>query len=390
MLNRYAFCLIWYKNQQYTMKNFLHFLYILTMIMPIGCVRSAKKGDLPPLRVDCCKAKTEAISSNISIPSKIESLYEATIQPRVNGYILRICYDDGMPIKKGATLFEIDPSQLNTALLSAKAELESAKAQEILAKHNFERAVPLARIDAISQSDLDQYTASYSAAQASVISAEEALQSNRLDLGYATITAPIDGVVASTEATVGDYVGPETELQALTTVSYNDTIVVDIAIPTNRYLDNRADFNNSFDNSDLLSNIELHLSNGELYDYQGAYYYTKKQTPENSSTVVVVARFPNTQQRLKSGMFTRVSANIGAPKECVVVPQKAINQNQGVNSLWIVKPDSTVEFRKVEPGDTSNEDWVVDSGVEAGEMVLLTGQLKVHDGAKVVPTLKEE
>ena len=102
----------------------------------------------------------------------LTSNFNAVIQPRVNGYLSSKRYDSGMPVRKGQLLFTIDPVQQSTAMLAAEAELESARAQAIEARNNYERAVPLARINAISQAQLDQYTASYEAAQAAVRSAE--------------------------------------------------------------------------------------------------------------------------------------------------------------------------------------------------------------------------
>lgn len=354
-----------------------------------SCAKRGAKENIPPLEVEYSVASSEDVAKKIAISSQIESLYDVIIQPRVDGYLVEISYEDGMPIKRGQQLFLIDPSQLNTTLLASQAELESARAQEVLAHNNYQRAIPLASINAISQSDLDQYRATHSAAIAAVKSAEQSLKNAELNVGYTTITAPIDGVIASTAAHEGDYVGPAAEVNSLTTISYIDTITVEIPIPTNIYLESRGNADNTFDNSTLLSNIELTLANGEPYGIMGTYDYTLKDTPTYSSTVVVVAKFPNPEGRLKGGMFARINADIGEAQPCVVVPQRAVSQTQGINSLWVIKPDSTVEYRAVKLGSTTPQGgWIIDSGVEAGERVLLTGQLKVHNGAKVKPTTK--
>ncbi|MFI3292035.1 MAG: efflux RND transporter periplasmic adaptor subunit [Rikenellaceae bacterium] len=371
------------------MEKFKLSLYAIALLVAIACHHRSSKKPLPPLSVEVATAKSQSIYDQIEVASQIESLYETTIQPRVDGFLDSIAYSPGMPIKRGELLFVINPDSYNIALLAQQANLESAVAQEILAHNNYQRALPLAQIDAISKSDLDQYTATHNAAMATVKSANEALANAELNLSYTRITSPIDGIVAESSAKVGDYVGLATEFSTLTTISYIDSVEVEIPIPTAIYMQHLpSKQSNSYDNLLLLSNIELTLSGGEHYPYLGEYDYTLKSTPSSSSSVVIMAKFPNPEARLKPGMFARVKANIGSANERVIVPQSAVSQNQGVNSVWIMRPDSTVEFRQVTLGNTTAQGWVIQDGVSSGEDVLLTGQLKVHNGAKVIPSKK--
>ncbi len=371
------------------MEKFKLTLYAVALFVAVACHHKVTHKSLPPLNVEIATATSNQIYEHIEVATEIQGLYEATIQPRIDGFLDTIAYASGMPISRGSLLFVINPDTYNIALLTAQANLESAIAQEVLAHNNYQRAFPLAQIDAISRSELDQYTATHNAAKASVKAAREALNNSKLNLSYTRITAPIDGIIAETPAKEGDFVGPSTIFSKLTTISYIDSVEVDIAIPTAIYLRYLGSLeSNSYDNSSLLSDIELTLSGNEIYPYKGEYYYTRKNTPSSSSSVVIVAKFPNPNQRLKSGMFARVKANIGVPQNNIIVPQIAVSQTQGVNSVWVMLPDSTVKFREVDLGTTSGRDWIINSGVDAGEDVLLTGQLKVHNGAKVIPTKK--
>ncbi len=352
----------------------------------VSCRHSAHKAKMPLLKVEVAQAQSADIPHKIEVASTIESLYDVVIEPRISGFLSSINYSEGMPIKRGKLLFTIDPEAYNIARMSAQSDLEYAQAQEILAKNNYERAVPLARIDAISQSDLDQYTATHSASIASTKTAQEALNNAELNLSYTRIYAPIDGLVAKTPANKGDYVGIGTAMSTLTTISYIDTIEVSMPIPTSIYLQaTKGAQRASFDNSKLLSDITLSLSGGEIYPLKGRYSYTAKDSPSISSSVVIVVKFPNPDMQLKARMFARVSANIGQAQPQVIVPQIAVSQNQGINSVWVVRPDSVVEFREVVLGATSGNNWVVNSGVKEGESVLTSGQLKVHKGMKVAP-----
>lgn len=227
-----------------------------------GCAQHTPKQAAPPLRVGVAEAAVDSVPNRMSFIGYLASNFDAVIQPRVNGYLSSKQYGNGMPVRRGQLLFTIDPDQLSTSMLAAEAELESARAQALEARNNYDRAVPLARIDAISQSQLDQYTAQWKAAEASVRSAEQSLRNARMNVGYTELRSPIDGIIEHTAAHVGDYVGPGTQFSVLTTVSNIDTLTVDVAIPMSQYLRYAGDRTSIYDNEGLLSDIRLVLADG--------------------------------------------------------------------------------------------------------------------------------
>lgn len=350
-----------------------------------GCKKHAAKPQIPPLRVEVTQALTDSIPNRMSFIGTLSSNFDAVIQPRVNGYLLSKQYDNGMPVRQGQLLFTLDPAQLSTTKLAAQASLESARAQLSEAKNNYDRAVPLARINAISQVQLDQYTAQYKAALATVRSTEQTLRAADLDVGYTELRSPIDGIIEHTAAHVGDYVGPGTQFNVLTTVSNIDTMTVDVAIPMAQYLRFGGARASIYDNKNLLSDIRLTLADGTRYPYEGLYDYTRKDVSNTTGTIVVVVMFPNPEQSLKPGQFARVEANIGPVRACVVVPQQSVSQTQNINSVWIVDADSTVRYRRVTPGETYGKEWCIEQGLAAGEWVVVAGQQKLRDGSKVIP-----
>ncbi|MFR9668374.1 MAG: efflux RND transporter periplasmic adaptor subunit [Rikenellaceae bacterium] len=363
--------------------RFTNTLFIVVLLLFVGCRGGKRAQTMPPLEVDVAIAKVDSLYDKITFATTLEPLYEAVIEPRVSGYLQSIIYDDGMPIKRGSTIFIIDPIEYQTALSSAQADYSSAQADLALAKSNYDRAVPLAAIDAISQMDLEQYKNSYQSALSSVEYMRQGVESNRLNLGYTKIKAPIDGIIARTSAKEGDFVGVGTTFSTLTTIKYTDTLTLSLPIAQSRYL--KYTHGDSFDNAHLLSDIEITLPDGSLYPLRAHYYYTKQSGSDNTSTVVLVARVANDNERLKSGMFVRVRADIGEAKSVVVIPQQAVNQSQGVSSVWVVKSDSSVVQRAVKLGATYGDMWSVESGVNRGDMVLTTGALKVRDGSRVNP-----
>lgn len=366
------------------MRKFILFVLGFFTLLAGGCrERRTSIGTQPLLTVETVAARMDSIPRRVEYVGYLAGNSNAVIQPRVNGYILKIGFENGMPVKRGDLLFLLDGDLLRTTQSAAEATLESARAQELEARNNYLRAVPLARIEAISQTQLDQYTAQYAAARAAVRTAEQALRNARLEVGYTRIVSPIDGIAAATPANVGDYVGPGTQFEVLTTVSNSDTLSVALSIPMEEFIEAGGDTGPSFDNRNFLTHIRLYLADGSLYPYEGTYYYTHKDIVSAQGAISISVNFPNPDQRLKAGQFARVKAHAGRMEFCVVVPQRCVSQAQGIGSVWVLRPDSVVEFRKVELGDKYNDSWCIISGVAAGEQVLSSGMQKVRSGQKV-------
>ncbi|MCX4300736.1 MAG: efflux RND transporter periplasmic adaptor subunit [Alistipes sp.] len=365
--------------------NRLRLIFGVLALLSVGCKRHRAAQETPPLPVETVQAIGDNIPHRMRFIGTLASQFDAVVQPRVNGYLLSIDYESGTTVRKGQLLFTIDPAQLSTSMLEAQASLESARAQLAEARNNYERAVPLAEIDAISAAQLDQYTATYKAAEATVRSTEQALRSAEMNVGYTELRSPIDGIAAHTAAHAGDYVGPNTQFDVLTTVSNIDTLTVDVAIPMAEYLKAAGRDTPVYDNGKLLSDIRLTLSDGTVYPYAGRYAYTRKDIASTTGTLVLVVSFPNPGQRLKPGEFARVDASVGPSRQVIVVPSRCVNQTQDVNSVWVIRPDSTVAYRRVTTGDTYGENWCIEEGLAAGEWVVLSGSQKLRNGTKVAP-----
>ena len=361
-------------------------LFILATLT-ISCKQYAPHSS-GPIVVEVSSVKAEKIPYTKNFIATISANYSATIQPRISGFLLASSFKNGMPVKQGDLIFTLDDAPQRANRLAAEASLSSAKAKAAEAKRNYERAIPLARINAISQSQLDQYTAENLAAIASVKSAEQNLRNAQLNESYTRIYAPISGIISSSAATAGDYIGPGTQFSELTIIQNIDTVGVDLAIPMKEYLDvtNRKKF--SYDNASLLSNIRLQIADGSDYPESGFYQYTRQSIASEMGTIVLVVGFRNPNYALKVGQFARVTASLGADKERIIIPQRSVSQIQNISSVWVIRPDSTAEYREVQLGDTAGEWWIVNSGVSKDEMVATSGLQKLRNGMKVLPTTK--
>lgn len=357
-------------------------ILLLFAIISFSCKQQAKN-DSEPFLIETATVMGKKLPYQKHFIAPISANYSATIQPRISGFLLKSSFKNGMPVKRGDLIFTLDGAPQRANLLAAEASLSSAKAKAAEAKRNYERAIPLASINAISQTQLDQYTAENLAAIASVKSAEQSLRNAQLDESYTRIYAPISGIISSSAAVAGDYIGPGTQFSTLTTIQSIDTIGVDLAIPMSEYLavSGRKAF--SYDNATLLSDIRLQVADGSEYPEKGFYQYTRQSIASEMGTIVLVIGFRNPNYALKVGQFARITASLGADQERIVIPQQAVSQIQNISSVWVIRPDSTAEYREVKLGDTVNEWWIVESGLDKGEVVATTGLQKLRNGMKV-------
>jgi len=356
----------------------------LLSVVFVSCNRQPSDGAATPrLNIEVTTAQTDTVYNRRTYIGTIAANYESVVQPRVSGYLTAKLFDNGMPVRKGNLLFRLDGKQQQANFLAARASLESAKAKALEANNNYVRAMPLAEIDAISQAQLDQYTAEYVAAKASVKSAEQALRNAALESGYTEIRSTINGIITSSSAHIGDLVGPGTKFTTLTTIQNVDTVVVDIAIPMRQYLNLSARKSFTYENADLLSDIRLYLADGTAYPLAGVYSYTKTAVSDAAGTIIIVVSFANPDYLLKAGQFARIETNVGKGRACVTIPQSCVSQNQNINSVWVIRPDSTAEYREVALGAITGTNWIVESGIRAGERVALSGQAKLRNGMKV-------
>lgn len=348
-----------------------------------GDDRQSDARQQPLLTVGTATAEVRSVPQRMNFTGRTAGLFDVVIQPRVTGYLKSIRFDDGMPVRKGQLLFTIDARDISASVSAAEAQLYSARAQEAEARSNYERAVPLARINAISQVQLEQYATLQSSAEAAVRSAEATLSKARLNYGYTDIYAPAGGIIARTQAHEGDLVGPDTQFDKLTSISCIDTVTVDLMIPVAeymRYSGRRAD---TYDNDSLLTDIVLTLADGTRYPHKGAYRYTRRDVSAPSGAMVVVVGFPNPRYALKPGQFARVSCDVGPSRRAVCVPPQAVSTAQGVSSVWIVRGDDTVEYRRVETDGTADGWQIITVGLSGGERVATSGLQKLHNGMKV-------
>ncbi|MBV9496033.1 MAG: efflux RND transporter periplasmic adaptor subunit [Acidobacteria bacterium] len=300
----------------------------------------------------------------------------ADIRPKVEGYLLRRVYREGSYVRKGDLLFEIDTRQSQAQLQQAEANLEQAKAGLEKSQHDVERYEPLAAQRALSQQELDNARSSRSAARATVGALQAAVDQARLNLSWTRVTSPISGIAGLASQQVGDLVSPQT---VLTTVSTVDPIRVQYQVSEQDYL--------QFVNDPGMRNAELELvlADGSVFPHKGHIALSGRDVDIKTGTIASVGLFPNPGNVLRPGQYGKVRAVTNVRKAAILVPQRAVNELQGIQQVGVVGADNTVAVRTVKAGERVGSDWIIDEGLQPGDRVIIEGFSRVKSGQTVVP-----
>jgi len=320
----------------------------------------------------------------------LEGYVNAQIQPQVSGYLIRQDYHEGALIRRGQLLFEIDPRPFQAALDQAKGQLAQAEAQMANAEINVKRDIPEAEAHAIPQSQLDTDTQSLRGAKAAVEADQAAVEQAELNLGYTKVISWIDGIAGINTVQVGNLVGPSTVLTAVSQVS---PIKVYFPISEQEYLRMAdGDAPGSVDWLTHASRIPLRLSlaDGSTYPHPGRIIFADRQVNTQTGTIQIVGEFPNSRNLLRPGQYARVQAPTGNIMGALLVPQAAVNQQQGTYQVTVVGADNRAQLRTVQVGPTVGTSWVITSGLKPGERVVAVGAEKVKEGGLVNPTPYKE
>jgi RND family efflux transporter MFP subunit len=305
------------------------------------------------------------------------------IRPQVTGLLRGIAFREGSIVKKGQLLFTIDPRPYEAALNEAKAKLAQAKAALVDDRANLARDRILFRTRVLPRQQLDTQVALTQEAEANVEAAQAAVDTAALNLGYTQIHAPIEGRIGMAQVKVGALVQQNTTL--LDTIYSINPIYVDFSVTEAAYLNYEQAAMKGDADSPVL---ELILPNNSIYGQKGNIVMVNPTADPNTGTLEMRAEFPNPEGFLLPGLFVQVKARVGEKRNAVMLPEQAVQRIQGQASVYLVGADNKAEFRSVELGPAVDHMQVIDSGVQAGEQVIVAGQQTVRPGMTVSPELR--
>jgi membrane fusion protein (multidrug efflux system) len=370
----------------------------MSAIVLAGCSKHSASGQGSP-DVQVAQVEQKDVPIYREWIGTLEGLVNADVRGQVTGYLLRQDYKEGAFVRQNELLFEIDPRPFQASLDEAKAQLATATAQlanaQAIQKRtelDVERYTPLAKEQAASQQDLDNSVqnnlaalATVATAKAQIKSAEAAVESAQLNLGFTRLTSPIDGIAGTAQLQVGALVSQSTG--AVTTVSTVDPIKVYFTVSESEYLD----FNRRFPTVSgreaefKRTPLDLILADGTTYQHQGTIDFADRAVNQGTGAILIAGLFPNPGNILRPGGYGKVRASTRIEKDALLIPQRAVTELQGSYQVAIVDRDNKVTIQTVEVGDRVGSQWIIQKGLKPGERVVAEGTQKVRTGMKVNP-----
>lgn len=349
-------------------------------------LRKKPAANTPPT-VEIESVKTGNVNVYGDFAGRIRAKQFVEVRARVEGYLEKMLFEEGTYIKKGQTLFIIDPTLYRANVAKARASLNKAEAAMQKAKRDLDRIKPLYEQNAASKLDLDNAVAAYETASADVLVNQAELTSAELTLGYTNVKSPISGYISQRNADVGTLVGPSGK-SLLATIVNSDTVQIDFSMTALDYLTSKernVNLGKIDNNKGWSPYVTITLADGSVYPYKGLVDFADPKVDPETGTFQVRAEMPNPDNALLSGEFTRVKLLMDVRENAIEVPSKAVEIERGGAYVYVVLPDSVVERRFVETGPELENSIIIERGIAPGENIITEGYHKIKHGMKVIP-----
>lgn len=360
---------------------------VLLVLLLAGCQEEAPKSAAAPsappkVQVGVVTIEPQKTDLIAELPGRTTSSLVAEIRPQVGGIVKKRFFEEGQNVKTGDLLYELDDSTYVSSYNQAQADLESANASLESAQLKKERYTLLRKQNNVSQQDLDDAQVAYLEARAKQKGSEAALENAKINLGYTKIRSPIDGRIGISRVTVGALV-TGSQATVMTTVRSLDPIFVDLSQTSLEQLKQRS-FLAQDDVEKGSNKVSLILEDGSKYQYQGSLKAREVSVDESTGSVTLRAEFPNPDNLLLPGMFVRGLINELIHNAALLVPQQAVSRDVKGNPIALVVNDKNVVERRILKVERALENqWLVLSGIKAGEKVIVEGSMKAKAGNEV-------
>jgi membrane fusion protein (multidrug efflux system) len=364
-----------------------HALWCLLLPLAAGCGDEKKEAPkaAPPVPVKVAGVIQKTIPVLVENVGQTRGSVEVEIRARVEGFIDRVAFSEGLPVKKGDLLYEIDPKPYQAALDRAKGQLATAEAGRAKAKNDVARYKPLVEKNAISRQEYETSVSIEEASAAQVEAAKAAVKSAEIDLSYTKIFSPLDGLAGKTEVKAGALVG-RGQSTLLTTISTIEPIRARFSLSEKDYLTIVRKYKPG-ERTDRV--FEMLLSDGSLHPHKGEFVFIERLVDPTTGTIMVEVSFPNPERIVRPGQFCRIRVPIETRENALLVPQRAVSEMQATWSVAVVGADNKVEMRPVKTGIRYGNLWQIESGLNPGERVVVEGVQKVRNGSTAAPTAVE-
>ena len=341
----------------------------------------------PPPKVTVAAPVQKPVTRYLELTGSAAAVNSADLVARVPGFVQEISYQDGAVVKKGTPLFTIEPEPYQVKLDQAKAAETGAQASAKQLQSEFDRQARLVTTQAASQASYDQALANRDTAQANLLQAQANTKLTALNNDYAHVKAPFDGIVSARQVSVGEFVGGTATPTVLASIVQADPIYVSFNISEQDVLRLRAEIaRRGLTRDDLMKvPVEVGLQTDTGYPHAGTFDYAAPTVNSSTGTLAARAVLANPERLLLPGYFVRVRIPVEQQASALLVPDAALGSDQGGRYVLVVSKDNVVEQRKVTIGPLADGLRVIDTGLTAGDRVVVAGVLRAIPGQKVDP-----
>ncbi len=367
---------------------------LLIGFVTTGCEKKAPAQKPGPVEVGVVTVQTQRIELTTELPGRTSPYLIAEVRPQVGGIIQKRLFTEGTIVKAGEVLYQIDPSTYQASFDSARAALARSEANVVPARLKAERYKELIAIKAVSQQEYDEIVATSKQAEADVAANKASVETARINLAYTRVTAPITGRVGRSSVTTGALVTAN-QATALATIQQLDPIYVDVTQSSTDLLR----MEQAMASGQLKrvganqTKVKLLLEDGTSYPLTGTLKFSEVTVDQTTGSVTLRTVFPNSKNILLPGMFVRAVVSEGVKEKAILVPQQSVSRDPKGNPLaYVVGAESKVEQRMLTLDRAIGNQWLVTSGLAAGDRVIVEGMQKIRPGTVVteVPFTEEQ
>ena len=369
-------------------QTLLLFIGLLIIIMPVAALAAPAKKQGPPPLVTVITVTEHDVNPPTEYVGHVEAMQSVELQARVGGFLEKVNFKEGSEVRAGDILYVIEQAPYKARVAVAKAKVTKAQAT-FSRTTDYLKRIQNVRSGGVSATDIDTAKADDLEARSELQEAQSTLVLAELDLAYTKISAPISGRIGATSLTVGNLCGPTSG--PLARIVQLDPIRIQYSVSENSLPAIRAALKDSFtDREESLVRPQIRLPGGEILDLAGHVDFVDNVVDASTGTISVRLVFDNPDGLLLPGQYVTALVSWRQPKLMTVVPQAAIMEDREGRYVLVVNAQSQVEQRRVNTGTTTGTMWAIESGLKAGELVIVQGLQKVRPGQTVATTTTDD
>jgi len=358
-------------------------LALATVMLIDACSKPPPPPPKPATEVTTVTVTPHDTPVTMEYVAQTESADQVNIQARVSGFLDKTLYVEGELVKKGQVLFLMDQKPFQAQLDAALAALTRQQAAMQVARANLARVKPLSELNALSKKDLDDATGQFETSSASVEQAKAAVETARLNLSYTTIHSPLTGLADASLQQDGTYIHMENSL--LTTVSAMSPMWVNFSVSENEIQNYRTEVSKGRLKPPSKQDYEVEViqADGSLFSHKGHITFTAPEYNAETGTFLLRVTVDNPNAILRPNQFVRVRLNGAVRPNAILVPQRAVLKGATGHFVIVVDKENKAQIRNVEVGPWQGDNWFINQGLVAGDVVVVDGVMRLSPGATV-------